>query len=76
LDLSGWLVGYDQRRDLHRLHNDRTPIGQRGKATQKRTEWDCIRDMVHTPVHAFWLNQIEIYFSIIQRKVLLPNNFT
>ena len=25
--------------------------------------------MVHTPVHASWLNQIEIYFSIIQRKV-------
>jgi len=32
--------------------------------------------MVHTPVHASWLNQVEIYFSIIQRKVLSPNNFT
>ena len=32
--------------------------------------------MVHTPVHASWLNQIEIYFSIIQRKVLSPNDFT
>lgn len=31
--------------------------------------------MVHTPVHASWLNQIEIYFSIIQRKVLTPNDF-
>ena len=31
--------------------------------------------MVHTPVHASWLNQVEIYFSIIQRKVLSPNNF-
>src|SRR5262249_6699759 len=31
--------------------------------------------MVHTPVHASWLNQIEIYFSIIQRKVLTPNAF-
>ncbi len=30
--------------------------------------------MVHTPVHASWLNQIEIYFSIIQRKVLTPND--
>jgi transposase len=29
--------------------------------------------MVHTPVHASWLNQVEIYFSIIQRKVLTPN---
>jgi len=32
--------------------------------------------MVHTPVHAAWLNQVEVYFSIIQRKVLSPNDFT
>ena len=32
--------------------------------------------LVHTPVHASWLNQAEIYFSIAQRKVLQPNNFT
>ena len=31
--------------------------------------------LVHTPVHASWLNQIEIYFSIVQRKVLTPNDF-
>ncbi len=31
--------------------------------------------MVHTPVHASWLNQVEIYFSIIQRKLLSPNDF-
>lgn len=31
--------------------------------------------LIHTPVHASWLNQIEIYFSIIQRKVLTPNDF-
>src|SRR4029077_5595172 len=31
--------------------------------------------MVHTPVHASWLNQIEIYFSIVQRKVAPPNDF-
>jgi hypothetical protein len=31
---------------------------------------------VHGPVHASWLNQIEIYFSIIQRKVLTPNDFS
>ncbi len=30
---------------------------------------------VHAPVHASWLNQIEIYFSIVQRKVLTPNDF-
>ncbi len=32
--------------------------------------------LVHLPVHASWLNQIEIYFSIVQRKVLTPNDFT
>ncbi|MET9617172.1 IS630 family transposase [Kitasatospora indigofera] len=32
--------------------------------------------MVHTPVHASWTNQIEIYFSIVQRKVVQPNDFT
>ena len=31
--------------------------------------------LVHTPVHASWLNQVEIYFSIIQRKVPTPNDF-
>ncbi len=32
--------------------------------------------MVHTPVHASWVNQIEIFFSIVQRKVVTPNDFT
>ena len=31
--------------------------------------------LVHTPVHASWLNQVEIYFSVLQRKVLTPNDF-
>jgi hypothetical protein len=31
--------------------------------------------LVHLPTHASWLNQIEIYFSIVQRKVLTPNDF-
>ena len=37
-------------------------------------EWPTLR-LVHTPVHASWLNQIEIYFSIVQRKALTPNDF-
>ncbi|MEV6080168.1 hypothetical protein AB0L80_34440 [Streptomyces sp. NPDC052069] len=32
--------------------------------------------MVHTPVHASWLHQVEIYFSVVQRKVVSPNHFT
>jgi transposase len=31
--------------------------------------------MVHLPVHASWLNQVEIYFSVIQRKLLAPDDF-
>jgi transposase len=31
--------------------------------------------MIHTPVHASWLNQVEIVFSIIQKKVISPNDF-
>lgn len=30
---------------------------------------------VHLPIHASWLNQVEIYFSVLQRKVLTPNDF-
>ena len=32
--------------------------------------------LIHTPIHASWLNQIEIYFSVVQRKVVAPNDFT
>jgi transposase len=32
--------------------------------------------LVHLPVHASWLDQAEIYFSVIQRKVISPNDFT
>jgi hypothetical protein len=31
--------------------------------------------LVHLPVHASWLNQVEVYFSMVQRKVLTPNDF-
>jgi hypothetical protein len=30
--------------------------------------------LVHTPVNASWLNQVEVYFSLLQRKVLTPND--
>jgi hypothetical protein len=32
-------------------------------------------NLVHGPIHASWLNQIEIYFSILQQKALTPNDF-
>ena len=39
-----------------------------------QNQWPSLIPL-HTPVHASWLNQIEIYFSIIQRKVPTPNDF-
>jgi len=47
----------------------------RGARAQKRLQetWPHAM-MVHLPVHASWLNQIEIFFSIVQRKVLTPND--
>ena len=48
----------------------------RGAAAVRRLrEMDARIILLHTPVHASWLNQVEIYFSIIQRKVLTPNDF-
>jgi DDE superfamily endonuclease len=32
--------------------------------------------LVHLPVHASWLDQAEIYFSVVQRKVVASNDFT
>ena len=31
--------------------------------------------LLHSLIHASWLNQVEISFSIVQRKVLTPNDF-
>jgi hypothetical protein len=49
---------------------------QRGAAASRRLQ-GAYRNLilVHLPLHVSWLNQIEIYFSIIQRKVLTPNDF-
>ncbi len=48
----------------------------RGESSDQRLvkRWQTIVP-VHTPVHASWLNQVEIYFSILQRKVLTPCDF-
>ena len=45
------------------------------RSIQRAQTWDPRLQLVHTPCHASWLNQIEIYFSIVQRKVLTPNDF-
>ncbi|HVV91506.1 MAG TPA: IS630 family transposase [Solirubrobacterales bacterium] len=47
-----------------------------GRASVERLEgrWKKLR-LIHLPVHASWLNQIELWFSIVQRKALTPNDF-
>ncbi len=45
------------------------------KSVARLKSWYPNAIQVHTPVHASWLNQIEIYFSVLQRKVLCPNDF-
>ena len=41
----------------------------RGKRSIDRLQDTCPNlVLVHTPIHASWLNQAEIYFSVVQRK--------
>jgi hypothetical protein len=49
----------------------------RGQASVTRMSkaWPTAR-LVHLPIHASWLDQAEIFFSILQRKVLTPNDLT
>lgn len=48
----------------------------RGQSSVDRlSKWYPNAIQIHTPVHASWLNQVEIIFSILQRKVLTPNDF-
>jgi hypothetical protein len=61
------------RRVFWIMDNGSAHRGQKAVA-RLRSPWPNLL-LVHTPVHASWLNQIEIYFSIVQRKVLTPNDF-
>jgi transposase len=49
----------------------------RGAASVERmaTAWPNAQ-LIHLPAHASWLDQAEIYFSVVQRKALTPNDFT
>lgn len=63
----------DAERLFFIVDNGSSHRGQRSVQRMRRRDKRII--LVHTPVHASWLNQVEIYFSIIQRKVLTPNDF-
>ena len=47
-----------------------------GKTSIKRMQdaYEHAR-LIHLPIHASWLNQAELFFSIVQRKALTPNDF-
>jgi hypothetical protein len=60
------------RRVFWIVDNGSSPRGQRAAEELSIRHPRIV--VVHTPVHASWLNQIELYFSILQRKVLTPND--
>ncbi len=61
------------RRVFWVVDNGSSHIGQRS-IDRMSTAWPTAT-LVHLPVHASWLNQVEIYFSILQRKAISPSDF-
>jgi transposase len=55
------------------VDNGSSHNGQRS-IDRMRQAWPTAT-LVHLPVHASWLNQVEVYFSILQRKAISPNDF-
>lgn len=76
-DLAGQVMARPEYKNAPRVfvivdngsdHRGQAAIGRLAKAHPNAI-------MIHTPVHASWLNQIEIFFSVIQKKVVSPNDF-
>jgi hypothetical protein len=44
-------------------------------ASQRLTDTYPNTLLVHTPVHASWLNQVDVFFSILSRKALHGQSF-
>jgi hypothetical protein len=64
----------EARRVFWIVDNGSSHRGPKSAARLKKKYKNLV--LVHGPVHASWLNQIEIYFSILQRKALTPNDFS
>lgn len=67
---------YDGRRvyviwDNLNLHHE----GRDARWTRFNEEHGCRFRFVHTPLHASWVNQVEIWFSVLQRRVLRYGSF-
>jgi transposase len=77
MNLMGKVMTQPQYKDAPRVF----VIVDNGSGHRGQTAADRLRSahpnaiMIHTPVHASWLNQVEIVFSIIQKKVLTPGDF-
>src|SRR5579859_4472106 len=77
MDLIGQVMSRPEYKDAPRVFvivdNGSDHRGQAAVTRLARAHPNAI--MIHTPVHASWLNQIEIFFSVIQKKVVTPNDF-
>jgi transposase len=77
MDLVGQVMARPEYRDAPRVlvivDNGSDHRGQAAIGRLRTAHPNAI--MIHTPVHASWLNQIEIFFSVIQKKVVSPNDF-
>ena len=77
MDLAGQVMARPEYKDAPRVF----VIVDNGSDHRGKAAIDRLRKahpnavMIHTPVHASWLNQVEIFFSVIQKKVLSPNDF-
>ena len=77
MDLAGQVMARPEYKNAPRVFvivdNGSDHRGQAAVSLVARAHPNAI--MIHTPVHASWLNQIEIFFSVIQKKVVTPNDF-
>jgi transposase len=77
MDLMGEVMARPEYRDAPRVFvivdNGSDHRGKAAADRLRRAHPNTV--MIHTPVHASWLNQVEIFFSVIQKKVVSPNNF-
>jgi transposase len=77
MDLIGQVMSRPEYKDAPRVF----VIVDNGSDHRGETAAGRLRDahpnaiMIHTPVHASWLSQVEIVFSIVQKKVLTPGDF-
>ncbi len=77
MDLAAQVMARPEYRDAPRVFvivdNGSDHRGQAAAERLRKAHPNAI--MIHTPIHASWLNQIEIFFSIVQKKVVSPNDF-